>query len=1339
MPNSRKAKLAALTNAYIASLQDVGSAGVRDTVLRRTYETPIKNWGGASVPFEQPEQFNLGSKILDILTRPLNTVTGFAAATAHNINVMTGDVQGEAQNPFGRAAENFVGDRHDTGATLIEENLKPGWGDSDSEWSQGAGIASQIFQSIGGPVGVGGSFMANAVSTPRNAAKGVGGLSWDVVADPVNGLAGGIAAAAKFAKKAKIPVTDAKKILDANGASQADIAKINQHNATPVEQAKVAQAESPLAEFDEPFRSGAPESAEYDAATGVRHSAENDAATQAPENVERIIAGANTPIHHELPVTNIARPVVEPGVMDGYKMGGALQELTTQAAKRIAVNDRAAIKPPGYLAEVNPEEYFAAASHAVQQGVDSYVRPSYLARDLGIGYKEATRYVSMMEKDGILARTKNAPRAKNEALRVVTDKIPDDNLLTRAPRTDLTRAEEMHADVLPAIRSWQDAQEAKGLVPEIKASDGKSYKVSTADIFEALPPEVLHNLQFGAKGKTANLYPSQWHAGAAEALRMDALGASFEESVASVANHMRSQTHPGATRMSAIERTGNLDAAAQSIVQNVSQIALKQLDNAKRFAKKDAIDARAVSKTKADEVFNALENGSTQAAIESVAGVGSDVANMARKIGASDNAGAMAAQDIAPTIAKVASEADVKAARAAKATARDRTNQGARADEKVAQRTRDLAPVINREAETLAAENNVPYMTVGEKADMQLNTWLDKLMHPVRKAFSFGYGTGGLNAFFRKAVGVSEYDGINFRNDIAAVSKKYGKDAVNQAWTAIRRNIKPVDGQVSAAYDEVKRLTDHVFGDFGPMGRLFRNGASVSEINKALGEKGFKFKYDEKKAKGDYAALAQQSRDWDITDPLSDLEKINSAALLVEAKQATGAMASQFGSALPKPGWVKLRSNETSTLGAFVDRTLYYPKEAGEFIQRLDELAGAATTFRGEKGFVAGLANNVIDPVMQIWKPYMTIARPGHHWRNLLSDVILGTFDGLVTVKPYKEAQRAMQAGGMLKASHADLSAGKIPSGSDITLTLKNGEKISYARFYQMAHDEGILQSYLLREDIMEQASGIAEKLTHNAYMHKMGQVSEYEGQYTRLAHFWDKLNKGVDPHEAGLTVRKFHPDVKGLTPIEQKYLRRIFPFYSWFRQSAPVILSTMVSKPGRVTGIFKAEQNAAIAMGQNPESIDDPFPDDRLYPAFIRDNIVGPLFGDVGLNVGSPQEGILGDTLNGNIPRNLAGMANPLLKAPYEILARKNVGTGANIADMSDYIDQQLPIANQVSNIVGQSASSGFIDPQRAVEKGEKDRFFNLQMVNFLTGLGLQDYGKPSYKTIAAKERAQE
>ncbi|HEY9805509.1 MAG TPA: hypothetical protein V6D04_03020, partial [Candidatus Obscuribacterales bacterium] len=121
----------------------------------------------------------------------------------------------------------------------------------------------------------------------------------------------------------------------------------------------------------------------------------------------------------------------------------------------------------------------------------------------------------------------------------------------------------------------------------------------------------------------------------------------------------------------------------------------------------------------------------------------------------------------------------------------------------------------------------------------------------------------------------------------------------------------------------------------------------------------------------------------------------------------------------------------------------------------------------------------------------------------------------------------------------------------------------------------------------------------------------------------------------------------------------------------------------------------------------------------------------------GMPQEALLNDTLNGSPARNIAGMLNPVFKVPYEVTSRTRVDTGANISDMSDYVDSNIPIVNQVANISGTSIT-GLGADQRAVEIGEKNRVFNTQLVNFLTGLGLLDTSKPSYKNIATKERAQ-
>jgi hypothetical protein len=235
----------------------------------------------------------------------------------------------------------------------------------------------------------------------------------------------------------------------------------------------------------------------------------------------------------------------------------------------------------------------------------------------------------------------------------------------------------------------------------------------------------------------------------------------------------------------------------------------------------------------------------------------------------------------------------------------------------------------------------------------------------------------------------------------------------------------------------------------------------------------------------------------------------------------------------------------------------------------------------------------------------------------------------------------------------------------------------------------------------------------------------------------------------AAAQVKKFHPDVHGLTRFERKNMRRLIPFYSWIKQAAPVVMNTLLTKPSRLTIVNKAQYNMAVASGLNPDSISDPFPPGKLYPKFVTDHLTGPWFSDITMNLGSPQEGILGDTLNGSPWRNIANMVNPVFKAPLDIATSTNIGTGAKIQDIGEYIDQQIPGVNQVAAISGWSPTGtvanivqgfpngSFLDPQRAVQRNEKNHFLNLSLANFLTGLGIDYTDKQSYQNIARKTQS--
>jgi hypothetical protein len=275
--------------------------------------------------------------------------------------------------------------------------------------------------------------------------------------------------------------------------------------------------------------------------------------------------------------------------------------------------------------------------------------------------------------------------------------------------------------------------------------------------------------------------------------------------------------------------------------------------------------------------------------------------------------------------------------------------------------------------------------------------------------------------------------------------------------------------------------------------------------------------------------------------------------------------------------------------------------------------------------------------------------------------------------------------------------------------------------------------------------------------MRAASKVSEQTNHYTRGAHFIGLMESKKFTRQyatleeaakaAAIRVKKWHPDLHGLTPFERKNMRLAIPFYNWQRQTLPMILNAAVSKPGKVTGLSKASYELAKAMGVNPNSIGDPFPDGGVYPEFVHDNLLGPVantgWGQIGLNTGSPQESLLGETLNpGNPFRTLYGMGNPIAQGAIEAVSGVDPSTGRPIINKNDWIDQQIPVINTVAKLSGYSPSSIItkllqgdigIDQGAAAKRGTYNP--TLTGLNWLTGVGASDLQSSTYKNIAQKE----
>jgi hypothetical protein len=605
-----------------------------------------------------------------------------------------------------------------------------------------------------------------------------------------------------------------------------------------------------------------------------------------------------------------------------------------------------------------------------------------------------------------------------------------------------------------------------------------------------------------------------------------------------------------------------------------------------------------------------------------------------------------------------------------------------------------------------------------------------------------------------------------------------GPDAsrfIQEAFRNVQQGVKATDPVLQQVQGAMENSIGMLFGGLSESSRAgmaTRNGLFTAHINKTLDYFGvhpkYRFETDN--------SLVDQANGWraweDVKDPLDLLDKVH-AAVQKSATEATlgRSFSHNFGISEVKPGYVKLVDNAgTNPLFDFLDKSLYYPKDVAKQFANMGKFINDSSTGLG-KGNIANIVRKY-DSILHAFKAGLTIYRPGHHVRNMVGDLSLAYMAGVTNPNVYRKAIKVMSTRSKmyndwdgLKALHEGISKSDGQEFTAKVITNINGKRVALDddRLWRLAFDKGLLPDYRTLEDISinnlqdfgrfagwtKPFGGNVQKVAAN--------ISQSRDHFVRMAHFIDILQKGkysnVDEAAsiAAAEVRKWHPDGSDLTRTERMVMRRSILFYSWMRKAIPLVVEASVKRPGRVLAVPKAMYALAVANGIDPESLGDPFPEDGLYPSFIKDNILGPQWkgqlGDIpgmgvldsrqyGMNPGDPFSDIMGSYGGENPQNTLAGGLTPVARIPLELLTGQQLGTGTSIKDKTDYVDSQIPGVNYLSNVSNRSVSSGFTQPQRDVAKGySPDGIDSQALMNMLTGLGVRDYTKPNYTTIAEKE----
>lgn len=666
------------------------------------------------------------------------------------------------------------------------------------------------------------------------------------------------------------------------------------------------------------------------------------------------------------------------------------------------------------------------------------------------------------------------------------------------------------------------------------------------------------------------------------------------------------------------------------------------------------------------------------------------------------------------------------------------------------------------------------------------NRW--RMLDPLQKIFNAKFGVKDLWNL-NHALGNSNMVYIGkVSAALNSIAKKYDRPTLTAAFKVLQNGSKNADPVLREAADEMGRLMDNLWSaDNDLLGnQFFRNNYSMNVMNEMLASMNIDHLFDIDRAvnaakiNGTDAIqeAATQWRSFDIGDPLDYMHKMYVASHKLATNQAVADSflkeATKLGwtSKVMKPGYVKFTSTGDSTFMRHLPQDIFVDKRIAEQMHHLDVSSRTSVSLNGEIG---KFIHNVFDPIQNAWKYAITLPRPGHHIRNLIGDSSLtfvaegmegfmfsskAAFKVLATKNNYEgiDIAKSLRAFGEYE----------VPGLGDVILKGKRYGDYTADDLYKIANEAGLMPTYRVNEDFLledvaaqNRVTKIADAITlrHGRIENFVGGISEYRDHYSRLQHmlqFMYKAEKhgGYKTREeminaAAIQVKKFHPDANMLSKAEAKYMRRVIPFYTWFRGVLPAIVETTVTQAGRVSVFPKASYNLAVAMGVNPDSMADPFPTDQLFPSFLTENALGPVFGNAqdgyfGINPGIAHLDVF-NMLGPDPMRGILGSSSPLMRVPFEMMAGSSLGTGARIKDNSDYLDSTLPGINYISNITGTSVTGSLVsllqgrgfDPQYQVAAGNKSGVDSgASLFNYLTGLGLQNMSRPNYINYAEIEK---
>lgn len=169
-----------------------------------------------------------------------------------------------------------------------------------------------------------------------------------------------------------------------------------------------------------------------------------------------------------------------------------------------------------------------------------------------------------------------------------------------------------------------------------------------------------------------------------------------------------------------------------------------------------------------------------------------------------------------------------------------------------------------------------------------------------------------------------------------------------------------------------------------------------------------------------------------------------------------------------------------------------------------------------------------------------------------------------------------------------------------------------------------------------------------------------------RLASFLHQLDEGVDAVTAAGKVKAafFDYGPKGFSPWEQKYMRSIFPFYSFLRKNTALQAHLLFKRPFYIGAQLKAVPGERTEDEKEEMKILPPAVREGLTFRAGRDKDTVTYIKGLGLPVEDVAELLSMGTGPGRIAERLLARTSPLIKMPLEWLNDRNFYFGTKISE---------------------------------------------------------------------------